>query len=64
VDFWDLTSITLKGFVTLIRVDRSIGPKEPLPLQYLQAFKSLWADEGLQRVVKKGNEFALQENIT
>jgi guanine nucleotide-binding protein subunit alpha len=45
-------------------LDRDIGPKEPLPLQYLQAFKSLWADGGVKMAIEKGNEFALQDNIS
>jgi guanine nucleotide-binding protein subunit alpha len=32
-------------------------------MQYLQPFKDLWADAGVQQAIEKGNEFALHDNL-
>jgi len=50
-------------YIQLISIDREIGQNEPLPLDYLEPFKALWADEGVQRAIAKGNEFALHDNL-
>ena len=53
-----------QDYIDLILVDRDLGPKEPLPTQYLTCFKALWADGSVQRTIEKGNEFALHDNLT
>lgn len=35
-----------------------------MPLDCLNAFKSLWEDEGVQLAIRKGNEYALHDNLT
>lgn len=47
----------------LLLVDKEIGPNDPLPPDYLQPIKSLWADAGVQKAILKGNEYALHDNI-
>ncbi|KAI1159011.1 G protein alpha subunit [Nemania serpens] len=47
----------------IILVDKEIGPNDPLPPDYLQPIKSLWADAGVQKAILKGNEYALHDNI-
>ncbi len=47
----------------LVLVDVEIGPEDPLPEDYLQPIKSLWADAGVQKAILKGNEYALHDNI-
>jgi guanine nucleotide-binding protein subunit alpha len=44
-------------------MDVEIGPNEPLPADYLQPIKSLWADAGVRKAILKGNEYALHDNI-
>lgn len=44
-------------------MDKEIGPNDPLPPDYLQPIKSLWADAGVQKAILKGNEYALHDNI-
>jgi len=47
----------------LVLVDVEIGPNDPLPEEYLQPIKSLWADAGVQKAILKGNEYALHDNV-
>ncbi|RYC55606.1 hypothetical protein CHU98_g10606 [Xylaria longipes] len=47
----------------LVLEDVEIGPNDPLPPNYLQPIKSLWADAGVQKAILKGNEYALHDNI-
>ncbi|WPH02470.1 Hypothetical protein R9X50_00533400 [Acrodontium crateriforme] len=51
-------------FAELIAADPEIGTEEAMPLDCLQAFKSLWNDEGVQVAIRKGNEYALHDNLT
>ena len=46
-----------------IMQEKDLRPYEPIPVEYLRAFKDLWMDPGLQKVVEKGNEFALHDNL-
>ncbi|KAI9842917.1 MAG: G-Protein alpha subunit [Sclerophora amabilis] len=52
------------GHISLIKLDRDLGAKEPLPLEYLPAFKSLWVDPGVRQAITRGNEYALHDNLT
>ena len=51
-------------FAEIVASDPEIGPDEPMPLDCLHAFKSLWRDEGVQQAIRKGNEYALHDNLT
>lgn len=57
-----LTYLT-QQYIHIISVDHDLGPKEPLPMDYLSTFKSLWADAGVQKCMTRGNEFALHDNL-
>ncbi|TGZ81564.1 guanine nucleotide binding protein, alpha subunit [Ascodesmis nigricans] len=47
----------------LIMIDRELARGESFPGQYFSAFASLWRDSGVQKVVERGNEFALHDNL-
>ena len=40
-----------------------IGIEDPFPQECLPAMKALWADPAVQKTIKRGNEFALHDNI-
>jgi guanine nucleotide-binding protein subunit alpha len=47
----------------IIMEERDLNPFEPIPIEYLRAFKDMWADGGVQKAVERGNEYALQDNL-
>lgn len=47
----------------MITEEKDLRPCEPIPLEYLKAFKDMWADSGIQKTVERGNEFALHDNL-
>ncbi|KAK5170483.1 uncharacterized protein LTR77_005071 [Saxophila tyrrhenica] len=61
VDFAESGNIR---FAEVVAADPEIGPEEPMPLDCLNAFKSLWQDGGIQLAIRKGNEYALHDNLT
>jgi guanine nucleotide-binding protein subunit alpha, other len=48
----------------IISADPEIGTEDPMPLDCMHAFKSLWRDRGVQMAIQKGNEYALHDNLT
>lgn len=44
--------------------DPDIGPEDAMPLDCLGAFRALWKDEGVQLAIRKGNEYALHDNLS
>jgi len=48
----------------MILSDPDISPEEPLPIECLNAFQSLWEDKGVQLAMLKGNEYALHDNLS
>ncbi|KAK3673474.1 hypothetical protein LTR78_006708 [Recurvomyces mirabilis] len=60
VDFAEPSNIR---FAEIIAADPEIGPEDSMPLDCLNAFKSLWRDHGVQLAIKKGNEYALHDNL-
>jgi guanine nucleotide-binding protein subunit alpha len=36
---------------------------ESIPIEYLQAFKDMWNDGGIQKTFEQGNEYALYDNL-
>jgi len=60
-DFEDEDNIR---WAELLASDPDIGTEEPMPLDCLQAFNSLWADKGVQLAILKGNEYALHDNLS
>ncbi|EME49409.1 G protein alpha-like subunit [Dothistroma septosporum NZE10] len=61
VDFADNDNIR---FAEIVAADPDIGADEAMPLDCLNAFRSLWEDQGVQAAIKKGNEYALHDNLT
>jgi len=51
-----------KNIVT-VKVDPEISANDPMPASFLEPIKALWADPSVQAAVRKGNEFALHDNI-
>ncbi|KAK4994306.1 hypothetical protein LTR66_005627 [Elasticomyces elasticus] len=41
----------------VIAADPDIGPEDPMPLECMHAFKSLWTDQGVQVAIQKGNDY-------
>lgn len=56
--------IEQQRFAEIVAADPDLRPEEPMPIDCLNAFKSLWTDEGVQVAIKKGNEYALHDNLT
>ncbi|KAF8536800.1 guanine nucleotide binding protein, alpha subunit [Trichophaea hybrida] len=52
-----------EAYVDLVIMERELSRGEPFPKEYQLAFRSLWADSGVQRAVQRGNEFALHDNL-
>ena len=52
-----------KRFAEIIAADPEIGTEDSMPLDCMNAFKSLWRDEGVQTAIRKGNEYALHDNL-
>lgn len=40
-----------------------IGLEDSFPLECLEAMKGLWRDPSVQQTMRRGNEFALHDNI-
>lgn len=58
------TSLTLlKEHEKVIAAAEDIGPEDRFPLNCLPAMKALWNDSSVQQTIKRGNEFALHDNI-
>lgn len=51
-------------FAQLIAADPEIQEDQPMSLDCLKAFQSLWKDSGVQVAIQKGNEYALHDNLT
>jgi len=62
----DLTFLNRENeaYVELIVVERELARGESFPREYQTAFRSLWADPGVQDAVRRGNEFALHDNLS
>lgn len=46
-----------------VMVEYEMTPHEPLPQEYLEPVRQLWADTGVRRAMEKGNEYALHDNL-
>ncbi len=61
----ELTIPLEQKYMGMIRQDDAeIGAEQPMPPEYLAAFADLWADKGVQFAMEKGNEYALQDNLS
>ncbi|KAL2353557.1 G-protein alpha subunit [Cryomyces antarcticus] len=52
------------GYANIVVADPDIGQDDAMPFDCLQAFNSLWHDAGVQLAIKKGNEYALHDNLS
>ncbi|WVR07406.1 hypothetical protein IAU60_004447 [Kwoniella sp. DSM 27419] len=53
-----------RRFISLVDSEPPINSGEPYPAKYLPALKALWADPNVQECYRRGNEFALAENMS
>ena len=53
-----------KMFEAIIQDQEDIGIDDSFPIECLSAMKGLWADPSVQQTIKRGNEFALHDNIS
>jgi len=51
------------GYIDLILEDYELTRGEPLPRRYLSAFQQMWSDTGVQLIARRGNEYALHDNV-
>lgn len=58
------TDMITQRFAEIVAADPEITLDEPMPLNCLEAFKSLWLDAGVQTAIMKGHEYALHDNLT
>ena len=61
VDFAEQANVR---FAEVVAADPDISGDDPMPADCLVAFKALWGDGGVQEAIKKGNEYALHDNLT
>lgn len=57
-----IDNISQKNAV-LVSNELEITASQAYPTDYLVAFKALWVDQGFQRAMEKGNEYALHDNL-
>ncbi|RFU27259.1 hypothetical protein B7463_g9078, partial [Scytalidium lignicola] len=50
--------------IATLNQEKDLRPYEPIPAEYLQAFKDLWKDDGIQKAIERGNEYALHDNLS
>ena len=55
--------IGLQEFENVIATAEDIGPDDVFPRNCLPAMKGLWNDPAVQKTIKRGNEYALHDNI-
>ena len=58
---WETNSA--QDYERIIAQAQDIGTEDHFPIQCLDAMKGLWQDESVQRTIKRGNEYALHDNI-
>lgn len=52
-----------RRYISLVDAEPPINTNDSYPIKYLIALKSLWEDPSVQECYKRGNEFALAENM-
>jgi len=61
--YWNPLLISHQEHEKVIASAEDIGPDDSFPQECLPAMKSLWHDPSVQATIKRGNEFALHDNI-
>lgn len=54
----------VQAHLPVIMQEKDLRPYEPIPTEYLRAFKDMWKDPGIQKAIVRGNEFALHDNLS
>lgn len=49
--------------IDLLIEEHELSSGEVLPQEYLTPFKSMWSDPGIQTAARRGNEYALHDNV-
>ncbi|AFR95728.1 guanine nucleotide-binding protein G(o) subunit alpha [Cryptococcus neoformans C23] len=52
-----------RRYISLVDAEPPINTNDSYPIKYLTALKRLWEDPSVQECYKRGNEFALAENM-
>jgi guanine nucleotide-binding protein subunit alpha, other len=69
---WKMTTISYISVVAISNVqpycdyifeEKEIKDTESFPRAYLQPLQALWNDSGVQLAIRRGNEYALYDNI-
>lgn len=47
----------------MITAAEDIGTEDHFPIHCLAAMKGLWEDAAVQQTIKRGNEYALHDNL-
>lgn len=58
-----LENVANDRHLDLLILDKEISAGEPFPLEFLAAFRDMWKDEGVRTAARRGNEYALQDNV-
>jgi len=53
-----------QAHLPVIMQEKDLRPYEPIPIEYLRAFRDMWKDPGIQKAIERGNEFALHDNLS
>jgi len=56
-------SLMKQPYCDYIFEEKEIKDTESLPRSYFEPLKSLWGDSGVQSAVRRGNEYALYDNV-
>ena len=54
----------IQRFESIIQDQEDIGIDDSFPIECLSAMKGLWTDPSVQQTIRRGNEFALHDNIS
>ncbi|KAL5321532.1 hypothetical protein ACEPPN_009491 [Leptodophora sp. 'Broadleaf-Isolate-01'] len=62
IDAMDEFGITFEfdnttAHLPVIMQEKDLRPYEPIPVEYLRAFKDMWRDPGIQKAIERGNDF-------
>ena len=55
--------IGLQDYENVIAAAEDISPEDTFPQDCLEPMKKLWNDPAVQKTIKRGNEYALHDNI-
>lgn len=60
----DFAHAANRQYVPLFEEDRDIATNEPFPRQFHLPMASFWADAGVAAAVRRGSQYALQDNLS